>query len=226
MEDLAKRAYYQLGWKIAVVRAVVIFLSAASLRYWQAWLFIAITLIGDLATVRYQVRHDPELLRRRMQIGPYAEQRADRKRVQMIARLAVSALFVIAARDHRDGWSHVPAEVCLLGDVLVAAGMLIVWVTYRANSFASAIVEVDAAQTVASTGPYALVRHPMYTGLIVMTGGSTLALGSWWGLLGVAVFAGAVVVRLLEEEQFLAHSLSGYTEYRSRVRHRLAPLVW
>jgi protein-S-isoprenylcysteine O-methyltransferase Ste14 len=226
MEDLAKRAYLELAVRVAFTRAVALFALAWTVRYWQAWLFLAITFVADLGTTHYLVRKDPALLARRMKVGAAAELTQDRVRMQVVIRLAVLIVLVAAGLDHRLGWSHVPAVGCLAADLVVAAGLILVWLTFRANSFASNVVEVERDQIVVNTGPYALVRHPMYTGLILMVAGSGPALGSWWALIGAVTFAIGIVVRLLEEEQFLSGSLVGYEEYRSRVRHRLAPLVW
>ncbi|MEJ0071165.1 MAG: isoprenylcysteine carboxylmethyltransferase family protein [Pseudomonadota bacterium] len=97
---------------------------------------------------------------------------------------------------------------------------------FRANSFSSATIELAADQTVISTGPYALVRHPMYAGGLVMFLGIPLALGSWWGLLAVAALLPPLIWRLLDEEKFLARHLPGYRDYQARVRYRLLPGVW
>ena len=112
------------------------------------------------------------------------------------------------------------------GDILVAAGFLVIFFVYQENSFASATIELASDQEVISTGPYALVRHPMYLGGFIMFVGIPLALGSWWGLLVFTLMIPAIVWRLLDEERFLARNLEGYSEYLSRVRYRLIPFVW
>jgi protein-S-isoprenylcysteine O-methyltransferase Ste14 len=119
-----------------------------------------------------------------------------------------------------------PAAVPYAGDALVALGLAIVWRVFRANTFTSAVVDVERAQTVVSTGPYAIVRHPMYAGALLMLAGTPPALGSWWGLVAVAVLGAVVVARLLDEEGVLGRDLAGYDAYRARVRYRLIPGVW
>jgi protein-S-isoprenylcysteine O-methyltransferase Ste14 len=116
--------------------------------------------------------------------------------------------------------------VVVSGDVLVALGLLIVFLVFKENTFTSATIEVSTEQKVISTGPYALVRHPMYIGAFIMLIGVSLALGSWLGLLAVIPIAFVIIWRLLDEEKFLAKNLSGYAEYLSRVKYRLIPFVW
>jgi protein-S-isoprenylcysteine O-methyltransferase Ste14 len=114
----------------------------------------------------------------------------------------------------------------VFGGILVCVGFLIVFLVFRANTFASAVVEVSAEQRIVDTGPYARVRHPMYAGALVLLAGTPLLLGSFWGL-GVLVPFGAIVVwRLLDEEAFMSQELPGYEAYRHRTPYRLIPHVW
>src|SRR5579859_5315652 len=109
---------------------------------------------------------------------------------------------------------------------MVAVGFLAVFFVFKENSYASSIIEIGAGQQIVTTGPYALVRHPMYSGAIVMLIGVPLALGSWWGLLTVLPIMAVIVWRLLEEEKFLVTNLPGYSEYQHKVWYRLLPFVW
>jgi hypothetical protein len=114
-----------------------------------------------------------------------------------------------------------PPVVSLVGDVLVAVGLFINLIVFRENSFGGSTIETVEGQKVISTGPYALVRHPMYAGVLVMVTGIPLALGSWWGLLVVALAMPALIWRILDEEKLLKKDLQGYTEYAQKVRYRL-----
>jgi protein-S-isoprenylcysteine O-methyltransferase Ste14 len=120
----------------------------------------------------------------------------------------------------------VPPYIAVAGDVLVVLGLLIVFFVFKENTFTSAIIEVGTEQKVISTGPYALVRHPMYIGGLVMLLGVPLALGSWWGLFTIIPITIVIVWRLLDEEKFLIKTLSDYSEYRNKVRYRLVPFIW
>ena len=209
-----------------VALAVLIFLPAWTLNYTQAWLFLAVFFTASLAVTLYLMKHDPALLERRLQAGPAAEQEPRQKRIQALAALAFIAIFPVSALDHRFGWAPVPAWLPILGDVLVGLGIYTVFRVFRENSFTSAVIEIGAGQAVISTGPYAVVRHPMYAGAFVMLLGIPPALGSFWGEAAVALIMTTIVWRLLDEEQFLATRLAGYGDYLKQVRFRLIPLVW
>jgi protein-S-isoprenylcysteine O-methyltransferase Ste14 len=132
----------------------------------------------------------------------------------------------VPALDHHFGWSTVPRGGVVAGDVLVAIGFYLIFRVYRENTFTSATIEVAENQKVVATGPYAIVRHPMYASAFLYLLGTPLALGSHWGLVPVAVMIPFLIWRLFDEERFLARNLPGYTEYQKRVRHRLVPFVW
>jgi protein-S-isoprenylcysteine O-methyltransferase Ste14 len=138
----------------------------------------------------------------------------------------IVALVVASVLDYRFGWSMVPAPIVLLSNALVAIGFAIVFLVLRENSFAAATIEVTADQRVISTGPCALVRHPMYAGALVLFLGVPPALGSWWGLLAIPPVVAGLVARLQDEEAYLARNLRVYEEYRRKVGYRLVPGVW
>jgi protein-S-isoprenylcysteine O-methyltransferase Ste14 len=211
---------------LVVIMAAAIFVSAWTADYWQAWIFLSVFAVSALSITVYLMRKDPELLKRRMQAGPVAEHDRSQKVIQSFASLAFIATIVVPAIDHRFGWSDVPTWVVVIGDALITLGFVVVFFVFRENTFASATIEVGAGQRTISTGPYALVRHPMYAGALVMLAGTPLALGSWWGLLTIAPMTLVIVQRLIAEERFLAKNLGGYADYWSAVRYRLIPFVW
>jgi len=209
-----------------VVLWILIFVPGGSLRYWQAWLFWLHFCAWTLGGALYFLRKDPALVERRLRAGPTAESEPSQKRIQLFTSIAIVALFVVAALDHRFGWSIVPLWGIAAGHVLIAIGYVVMFKVFRENSFAASTIEVASEQKVASTGPYGLVRHPMYAGAIVMFAGIPLALGSWWGLILVLFLLLGLAVRLLDEEAFLARNLPGYADYMQKVRYRLVPFVW
>jgi protein-S-isoprenylcysteine O-methyltransferase Ste14 len=172
------------------------------------------------------MRRDPKLLERRVKAGPVAEQRPGQRLIQSLASAAFLAILAVPALDHRFGWSHVPLPAVVAGDVLVAVGFLVVFLVFKENSYASAVIEVGAAQRVVDTGPYARVRHPMYAGALVLLAGIPLALGSLWGLLVLPAFTAVIAWRTLDEESLLLQRLPGYGAYRAKTRYRLIPHVW
>jgi protein-S-isoprenylcysteine O-methyltransferase Ste14 len=155
-----------------------------------------------------------------------AEQQKSQKVIQALASLFFILPFITSSLDHRLGWSHVPTFIVLFGDMLVVVGLYVVFLVFRENTFTSATIEVKDEQKVISTGPYAMIRHPMYAGAFIMLLGIPLALGSWWAFIFVFLLFAAIVWRLLEEEKFLSKNLPGYTGYRQKVRYRLIPYIW
>ena len=212
--------------QLLVVMAAIIFLPAWTLDYWQAWVLLAIFFASVLAITLYLMKNDPKLLERRANAGPGAEQEKTQKIIQSLAAIAFIAMFFVSTLDHRFGWSPVPPYGSLIGDVLVALGLYFVFLVFKENSFASGTIEVGAEQRVIATGPYALVRHPMYIGALIMLLGVPLALGSWWGLLTIIPMVLVLIARLLDEEKFLSKNLAGYSEYQGKVKSRLIPLIW
>jgi protein-S-isoprenylcysteine O-methyltransferase Ste14 len=206
--------------------AVLLFLPAWTLDYWQAWVFLAVYSLSVLAVTLYLMKNDPMLLERRINANPGSEKRRSQKILNFLISKALILVVVVPAIDHRCAWSAVPPYVVAAGDVLVAFGFFIGFFVFKENTFASAIIEVVNGQKTIATGPYALVRHPMYIGWLITFLGMPLALGSWWGLFTLIPITLVIVWRLLDEETFLAGNLPGYSEYQSRVRYRLVPFIW
>jgi protein-S-isoprenylcysteine O-methyltransferase Ste14 len=225
MTDLNKKATAGL-LQLLIAMAAMIFVPAWTLDYWQGWIFLALFSASVVAITIYLMKNDPQLLERRTKAGPVAEQEKSQKIIQSLAATAFVALLVVSALDHRFSWSIVPPYVTALGDVLVVLGLYFVFLVFRENSFASGTIEVGSEQQVIATGPYALVRHPMYIGALVMLLGVPLALGSLWGLLATIPMTLVLVLRLLDEEKFLAKNLAGYSQYQDHVKYRLLPLIW
>jgi len=225
MTTLRTRAWSGLA-VFVVVMGLLLFVPAGTLGYWQAWVYLATFAVVSVLTTLYLMRSDPELLKRRLRGGPTAEKRPAQKLIMLATSIGFIALLVVPAVDHRFGWSAVPLGAVVLGDLLVVAGFYFIYLVYRENTFTSATIEVVAGQRVISTGPYAIVRHPMYASAALYLLGTPLALGSYWGLVALAAMVPFLIWRLIDEERFLAKNLRGYTEYQERVRHRLVPFVW
>jgi protein-S-isoprenylcysteine O-methyltransferase Ste14 len=205
----------------------LIFIPAWTLAYWQGWaFFLTISILTTLATIYIALR-DKKLLESRLRGGPTAEKTSAQKIITAIGLLVFVAAVVVMVFDHRFGWSPaVPAYLSILGDVLGALGILVYLFVVMENRYAAATVEVVEGQTVVSTGLYAIVRHPMYAGALLVLVGAPLALGSWWGLLFTPLFIAWFAWRLLNEEKFLRENLAGYAEYAHKVRYRLLPYIW
>jgi len=211
---------------LALVLGLAIFGAAGTLRFAEGWVFLSLFVAASLAVTIYLARRDPALLQRRTQAGPVAERERTQKIIQSLAGVAFLWTVILPALDHRFGWSRAPWPLVLAGDALVILGFLIVFLVFRENTFTSSVIEVAAEQRVVSSGPYAVVRHPMYAGALVLVAGIPLALGSLVGLATWPPFVAVVVWRLLDEERFLVERLPGYAAYRERTRWRLIPRVW
>jgi protein-S-isoprenylcysteine O-methyltransferase Ste14 len=211
---------------LVLVMAALLFIAAGTLDYWQAWMFLAVYSASSLAITLYLMKRNPRLLERRMRGGPTAEKETTQKIIMLLVSLEFVGLLVVAGLDHRFGWSRMPPSVALGGDLLVVLGWLAILRVFKENTFSSATIELAPDHKVISTGPYGLVRHPMYAGGLVMLVGMPIALGSWWGLGLVAAMMPVLIWRLLDEEAFLSRNLPGYVEYTSKVRYRLLPHVW
>ncbi len=221
-KDSTRRAY--LMFVMAVVGlAAVFFLPAGSLDYWHAWVYMGVLLIPMAFVLRYLVRHSPHLLERRMQMR---ERELTQKRVVGFSAIYFLAAFALPGFDYRWGWSTMPVWVALLADLAVLVGYGLIIRVFVENRYASRTVEVAPGQQVISTGPYAVVRHPMYVGVLVFYLASPIALGSWWAFLPAAVIVPILVVRILNEEQVLERDLPGYREYKVKTKYRLLPGIW
>jgi len=225
MKNFKARAWLALA-VLTVVMALLLFVPAGTVRYWQAWVYLGVFAGASALTTLYLIRRDRALLERRMSGGPMAEKEPAQKFIMLCLSIGFIALLVVPAVDRRFGWSTVPLVGVMAGDLLVALGFYLISVVYRENTFTSATIELAENQKVISTGPYALVRHPMYASASLYLVGTPLALGSYWGLVPIAAMMPFLIWRLFAEERFLARNLAGYTEYRKRVRHRLVPFVW
>lgn len=207
---------------------IVIFAPAGSFRFWQGWVFLGLFIVFSAVFGIYFYRRDPRLLERRL---ANREPRAEQRRFKLLWVPLWVCTLVLPGLDYRFGWSR-----ALLGEapiwvdaaclVVVGMGWLLTFQVMRFNSFASAIVQVEAGQKVITTGPYRWVRHPMYTGFVLMILATPLALGSYVALIPAAPLIPLMIFRLRDEEELLRKELPGYAEYCERTRFRLIPLVF
>jgi protein-S-isoprenylcysteine O-methyltransferase Ste14 len=199
------------------------FLPAGSFRFWEAWVYSVVLFIPMITTLTYLVRHDAALLERRMR---FKEKEEKQKSIIRFARLPFLIGFFIPGFDYRYDWSQVSIAVAVVANIIVFLGYFMVFLVFRENTYTSRIVEVEKDQKVITTGPYSIVRHPMYTGTILMVLATPLALGSWWAILAFILWPVVIVTRIFNEEAVLHKELPGYTEYCQKVHYRLIPFVW
>src|SRR5215471_11511383 len=203
-----------------------LFIPAGTFSYWQGWVFLTVFGVSSQALGIYFLVHDRKLVERRMNIGPVAEQRPAQKFISAVFILGFVGFVVFPAFDHRFGWSPVAPVVSVIANALIVLSFLLFFVVMKSNTYAASTIQVEEGQPVVSTGLYAYVRHPMYSGALLLLAAMPLALGSWWSVLLVVPFFPVLVWRILDEENFLRKDLPGYAEYMQRVRYRLVPWVW
>jgi protein-S-isoprenylcysteine O-methyltransferase Ste14 len=213
-------------WSLAGLASfgLLLFLPAGTLAYWQAWVFLGAFFLASAGPSIFLVVKDPAAIERRMQAGQ--ETRPVQKVLITLVYLLFPGLMVFCGFDHRFGWSSVPTAVVLIGDLLVVAGMVLAMAALLQNRHAAGNIRVEAGQEVISTGLYGVIRHPMYTGALIMSIGMPIALGSWWGLVFLVPVVAVLVLRILDEEKALEQELEGYREYLGQTRFRLAPHLW
>ena len=223
--DLGRQAIAAFA-KFTVAMALLLFLPAWSLRYWQGWLFLVVFCGAGLVSTLYFLRTDPKLVERRMAAGPLAETEPAQKRIMAVTSVCFILAIMVPALDYRWQWSNVPTWLVIVGNIGVLASFYLIGLVLRQNSFAAATIRVEAGQTLVTTGAYAIVRHPMYAAALPLFFFTPLALGSYWGLLIALAMVPALMWRLLDEEKYLVRNLPGYEAYREKTPCRLIPLIW
>jgi protein-S-isoprenylcysteine O-methyltransferase Ste14 len=225
--SLESRIFYRFA-VLLVLFAAMLFIPAGSLKFWQGWAFMALAFIPSIIFFIYFYKHDPQLLERRMQSK---EKIREQKFLVTALKPFFLAAFLLPGLDFRFGWSRifvgaVPLWVELLAQALLLGGYLLAMWVMKVNRFAARTIQVEADQKVISTGPYSVVRHPMYTGSIVLWLCTPLALGSYIAWPAFALLIPFYYFRLLNEEKVLCKELPGYSEYCLRTRFRLIPFIW
>ena len=219
---LARAALLRLIGGVVVLPALLV-LPAGTLAYWQAWTYLAVILIPMLLTMIYLLSRDPELLERRLKTG---EKDPVQRRIVALAGVLFLGLLLIPAFDRRLGWSRVPVPVVLTADLAVLVAYVLFIRVLRENRSASRVIEVESGQRVVATGPYAVVRHPMYAAVALMALATPVALGSWWGFIPGLLLLAVLAERIKNEERVLATELAGYGDYMRTTVYRLIPGVW
>jgi protein-S-isoprenylcysteine O-methyltransferase Ste14 len=197
--------------------------TGGSFAWWEAWVYCAGILVPMTLFVAHTIRRDPEFIARRSKLR---EKEQTQRRIIAWSYPPLLAALVIPGLDRRFGWSDPPVAVIVAALVIALGGYLVILRVFLENRWAGRTIEVCRDQQVISTGPYAVVRHPMYVGSLALYLATPVALGSWWALIPALAFVPIFIFRIRNEEDVLVRDLPGYEEYRERVRYRLVPLVW
>ena len=206
-----------------VALGAMFFLPAWTFNYWQAWIYLLVLSVPLIFIVYYLYKHDPELLERRMR---FRERQKTQKLVIALSWPFFLMAFIIPGFDHRFGWSNMPLVLIVVSETLVLLSYLFIGLVFKTNSYASRIVEVEQGQNVITTGPYAIVRHPMYMGVLVFYVFSPVALGSYWAIIPALFIVPTLALRIIGEEKELRENLKGYKEYMLKTKYRLIPGIW
>jgi protein-S-isoprenylcysteine O-methyltransferase Ste14 len=225
MSTLNQRAWVRSALSLVVFMAML-FIPAGTLQFWPGWLYGFIFAASTTAISVYFLKHDPKLVERRMKVGPAAEQRPAQKIIMAITLAGFILLIVLPGLDYRWHWSYIPPWLVLAANVVLALSFAIFFIVLKQNSYAASTIRVEADQPVVSTGLYAIVRHPLYSGALLLILVTPLALGSYWTLLVAFALIPVLMWRLLDEERFLKQNLPGYADYCRATRFRLIPLIW
>jgi protein-S-isoprenylcysteine O-methyltransferase Ste14 len=201
----------------------LLFWPAGTFNYWQVWVWLAALFIPMIFSYIYLVKRDPALLERRSRLN---EKRTTQKWIIAVSSIYFIIIFILPGFDKRYGWSNVPVWLVIIADLLIVAAYILYTLVLRANTYASRVIEVEQGQQVITTGPYALVRHPMYLAMILMMVTTPLALGSFWAFVPSLALIPLLAARAKNEEQLLLTDLPGYREYTQKTRYRLIPWVW
>jgi protein-S-isoprenylcysteine O-methyltransferase Ste14 len=219
---LARRVILRFGMAGPVL-AAMFFIPAGTLDYWQAWVYLATLLVPMALVLAYLLKNNLELLERRMRTR---EKETRQRTIILMSYPFFIATFLLPGFDRRFGWSNVPCWLAVAAAGIVLAGYALFIRVLLENRFLSRVVEVDPEQRVIRSGPYAVVRHPMYAGILPLYLFSPLALGSFWALVPASTLVWVIVARILNEEKVLARELKEYGEYMLQVKYRLIPGIW
>lgn len=209
-----------------VVLGLALFLPAQTIYYLQAWIYLIIFAILAIIITIYLFINDKSLLERRVKQTPINETRLSQKIIQSLASVFFCLMFILSGFDYRFKWSKVPIYLSIIAEFFIVLGFLIIFWTFKENSFTSGVIEVDKDQKVISTGLYGIIRHPMYLGGLLVVIFSPFALGSYWAIFCIVPLTIVIITRILDEEKYLSETLTDYSEYNKKVRYRLIPFIW
>lgn len=209
-----------------IILGAVLFLLAWAFYYWQAWTYLVIISLYEIITTIYFLRYNSKLIERRFNEGPTAEKYKSQKIIAFFIYLFTIIVFILSILDHRFNWSYVPYYLTIIADVIICIALILLFFVFKENTYLSATIGVEGQQKVIPTGPYKIVRHPMYAEALLFIIFTPLALGSLWGLCAGFSLVPIIIWRLTDEEKLLSKKLPGYKEYCKKTCYRLIPLIW
>jgi protein-S-isoprenylcysteine O-methyltransferase Ste14 len=206
-----------------LIISALLFVPAGSIEFWNAWIFMGVLFIPMLFVIVYLIFRDPELLFKRLNTN---EKEKTQKKVVLLTSIIFLSAFIISGLDYRFHWSTIPFQIVILSAIIVLIGYILFFIVMRQNSYASRVVEIQEKQKVIDTGLYRIVRHPMYSGAILIFMFMPLVLGSFYALIPLIIFPFQMRTRMKNEEQLLENELDGYIEYKKKIKYKIIPFVW
>ena len=206
-----------------ILVCLLVFLPAGTFKYTGGWLFVGLLFIPILVLGIVLLIKSPKLLEKRLD---GKEKEGEQKSFVAFSAIMFLGGFVVAGLDHRFGWSNVPTFVVIIASVLFVVAYVLYAEVMRENAYLSRIVEVQEGQKVVDTGLYGIVRHPMYAVTVLLFLMIPLILGSWYSFIIFILYPFILAKRIKNEEEFLTKNLSGYFEYKKKVKYKMIPFIW
>lgn len=219
--NIAKSKLYIVPIVLVGILWIILFLPAGTVKFWPAWIFWSGFSFITFSMTMYFMKKNPEFLSRRAK----AKEENTTKKAPAILKLYYVA-FILPGIDFRFGWSHEPLWLVIVANIIALAGYIFIFVVFKANSYASTVIQVEDEQHVITTGPYAIVRHPMYLGMVMISLFMPLALGSYYAIIPAFLIIPTLLFRIKGEEEVLLKELKGYQDYCLKTKYRLIPFVW
>jgi protein-S-isoprenylcysteine O-methyltransferase Ste14 len=217
-----KHAIYSI-FVTTLTTMLLLFLSAGTIYYWQGWFFIPLFSVPMIFIAFYLFRHSPELLKRRLDVK---EKKPKQGIIAKMFYVSICLVFLISGLDKRYNWSSVPTSFVIVSDILFLAGYSFLFFVFKENKYLAHTVIVEKNQQVVTTGPYSIVRHPMYLAELIMFIFAPIGLGSYWAISANILLIVVLAARILTEEQVLLQGLKGYGDYIHKTKYRLIPGIW
>jgi protein-S-isoprenylcysteine O-methyltransferase Ste14 len=211
-----------------VLFALALFLPAGTLIWPAGWVFLVLFFGFFLAINLWLYRHNPALMQERLNLARPDQKGWDKLLFPLLLVYTFAWLIFMSLDAARFHWSQVSVWVQVFGAAVLVFSFHLLFLTFRENAYLSPVVRIQAERghAVVSTGPYHTVRHPMYAAILVFMVGTSLSLGSYYGVLVGLVFIAVLARRAVLEERTLRTELAGYADYMAKVRYRLVPYLW
>lgn len=217
----SKKNLFTVPIILTVFMWIILFIPAGSIKFWEAWIFWSGFSIITFFITFYFMKKNPEFLSRRTKV----KQTKEIIKTPLILKVYYLG-FILPGIDFRFHWSNIELWIVILSNIIVFASYIFIFYVFKKNSYASTVIQVESEQNVISSGPYALVRHPMYLGMVIMSLFMPIALGSYISIIPMIFIIPITIIRIKNEEEILLKNLNGYNKYCSKTKYRLIPFVW